>query len=100
METRPAYFADFCVYRFSDSELLFMRHAPERFVEMGNAEWFDHHGFEQIDPPPEPKFKLELRANRSKAVFEFMEPVMLELKLTNVSGGPQLIPGKPAVRSA
>ena len=37
---QSAFFADF-EYRFSDQELLFMRHAPERFVQMGAADWFD-----------------------------------------------------------
>ena len=87
---QTAFFADFD-YRFSDSELLFMRHAPARFVEMGNAEWFDHHGFQQADVLAEPKFSLELRVNREKAVYEFLEPPVLELKLTNISRQPQLI---------
>ncbi len=87
---QTAFFADF-EYRFSDAELLFMRHAPERFVQMGNADWFDHHGFQQANISPEPKFKLELRVNRDNPLFEFMEPVVLELKLTNISNGPQLI---------
>lgn len=87
---QTAFFGNF-EYRFSDAELLFMRHAPERFVQMGNADWFDHHGFQQANVSPEPKFKLELRVNRDKPLFEFMEPVVLELKLTNISGGPQLI---------
>ena len=43
---QAAFFADF-EFRFSDQELLFIRHAPERFVQMGNAAWFDHHGFEE-----------------------------------------------------
>lgn len=87
---QSAFFSDFD-YRFSDSELLFMRHAPARFVQMGNADWFDDHGFEQTAVSPEPSFKLELRVNRSKPVFEFLEPVVLELKLTNVSDQPQLV---------
>ena len=41
-----AFWSDFA-FRFSDPELLFIRHAPERFVQMGNADWFDHHGFEE-----------------------------------------------------
>ena len=28
-----------------------MRHAPERFVQQGNALWFDHHAFEETAPP-------------------------------------------------
>ena len=55
-----AFFSDF-EFRFSDNELLFMRHAPERFVQMGNADWFDHHGFEQANVSPGSPFALELR---------------------------------------
>src|SRR3712207_4162488 len=39
----------------------------------------------------EQPLKLELRANRLAPVFEFMEPVRLELKLTNTSSQPQLV---------
>lgn len=94
---QTAFFSDF-EYRFSDSELLFMRHAPARFVQMGNADWFDNHGFEQADVSPEPNFKLELRANRARPEFEFLEPVVLEMKLTNITAQPRLIDG--AVLSA
>jgi hypothetical protein len=76
-----AFFADFR-YRFSDGELLFMRHAPEQFVQMGNADWFDDHGFSQLERNTT-GLRLEVRANRKKPVFEFLEPVRLELKLTN-----------------
>jgi hypothetical protein len=86
----PAFFADFH-FRFSDQELVFMRHAPARFVQMGNADWFDHHGFEQAVVLPHSALRLELRANRAKPVFEFLEPPVLELKLTNVSDQPVLV---------
>lgn len=85
-----SFFSNF-MYRFSDAELLFMRHAPERFVQMGNALWFDRHGFEQANVYAEPTFRLEVRANREKPIFEFLEPVVLELKLTNISNEPQII---------
>ena len=85
-----AFFADFA-FRFSDQELQFLRHAPSRFVEMGNAAWFDHHGFQQANTLLEPTFKLEVRANRPKPIFEFLEPVVVELKLTNTSSQPQVI---------
>ena len=87
---QTAFFSDF-FYRFSDQELLFMRHAPERFVQMGNAAWFDHHGFENTDTSPEPKFKVELRVNRPSAVFDFLEPCVIEVKLTNISENPQIV---------
>jgi hypothetical protein len=28
-----------------------MRHAPRRFVQMGNSEWFVNHGFEATQRP-------------------------------------------------
>jgi hypothetical protein len=79
-------------YRFSDGELLFMRHAPFRFVQHGNATWFDHHGFESANVQAASAFKLEVRVNRPRAEFEFLEPMVVELKLSNVSGEPRLIP--------
>ena len=87
---QAAFFADF-EYRFSDQELLFIRHAPERFVQMGNADWFDHHGFEEAAVPAEPTLQLELRVNRERARYEFMEPVWLELKLKNIGDQPRLV---------
>jgi hypothetical protein len=87
---QAAFFADF-EYRFSNAELLFLRHAPERFVQMGTAAWFDHHGFENALVSPQPTLRLELRVNRAPALFEFLEPVTLELKLTNVSTDPQVV---------
>jgi hypothetical protein len=87
---QAAFFANFG-YRFSNGELLFMRHAPERFVQMGNADWFDHHGFQEARVSPQPTLRLDLRVNRETGVFEFLEPVTLELKLTNVSTDPQIV---------
>lgn len=84
------FFGDFA-YRFSDDELLFMRHAPERFVQMGNADWLDHHGFEQRDALHEASLTLSIRVNRGRASFEYMEPINIELKLKNVSEQPQLV---------
>lgn len=85
-----AFFNDF-EYRFSDEELLFLRHAPEQFVQMGNADWFDDHGFSQANVYPEQSFKLEARLHRSIDYFEFMEPVKIELKLINHTNQPKLL---------
>jgi len=85
-----AFFADF-EFRFSDGELLFMRHAPGRFVRMGDAAWFDHHGFQQAQVQPAPTLSLDIRVNRTKAVYEFMEPVVAELKLKNISAAPKIV---------
>ena len=79
-------------FRFIDQELLFMRHAPERFVIMGGEAWATNHALEQADISPAPTLRFELRVNRETALFEFMEPVVLEMKLSNISAQPQLIP--------
>ncbi len=77
------FFRDFR-FRFDDDELLFMRHAPEAFVQMGNADWFDQHAFRNADLPEVPAFRLELRHHRVTDAYEFLEPMMIELKLTNI----------------
>jgi hypothetical protein len=89
---QSAFFANF-EYRFSNSELLFMRHAPAKFVRMGDANWFDHHAFEQATLHPDPPLALEVRFNRPRAVYEFLEPVVAELKLKNISNRPQAVNG-------
>ena len=85
-----SFFSDF-EYRFSDGELLFLRHAPRDFVQMGNADWFDNHGFEQASPEQSTRYRLQLRTNRVSNLFEFLESVSVELKLTNISGQTQTI---------
>ena len=85
-----SFFSDF-EYRFSDNELVFMRHAPAKFVQMGNADWFEDHGFEQPAQVQPSAFTLELRTNKTDTVFEFLEMINLELKLTNVSGQTRLL---------
>jgi hypothetical protein len=87
---QAAFFADF-EFRFSDQELIFIRHAPERFVQMGNADWFDHHAFDEAAVLEEPTLQLEVRVNREQPRYEFMEPVWLELKLKNVGDQPRLV---------
>lgn len=96
---QAAFFSNF-EFRFSDSELLFMRHAPERFVQMGNANWFDNHGFQGALVLPQPTYSLELRVNRERPIFEYLEPVTLELKLTNTSSELQLVDEKLLSTSA
>lgn len=89
-----AFFAAFD-YGFSPDELLFLRHAPERFVKMGAAPWFDNHGFEQeayeqLRTAVTGPLELELRVHREPR-FEFLEPVVLELRLKNVSSTPTVV---------
>lgn len=78
-------------FRFTSDELLFMRHAPGRFVEQGFAAWFDHHGFQQANTSSDPAFRLEVRTNRSTPALEYLEPLTIEMKLTNVSTQPVLV---------
>ena len=89
---QAAFFQNF-EFRFSDDELLFMRHAPERFVQMGNAAWFDHHGFQGAHIDPESALSLELHVDRDRPVFEFLEPAVLTLVLRNDSDLTQIVPG-------
>lgn len=84
-----AFFSDFN-YRFLDEEMLFLRHSPGRFVQMGRADWFDNHGFQNIETTDVP-LTLEARVHRKTPVFEFMEPVYVELKLTNTSNRMQVV---------
>src|SRR5678816_4312013 len=72
-------------FRFEDAELLFLRHAPERYVEMGADAWFSNHARvarDSIDP------RLQLWIRTRKTMLEHGEPVILELKLKNVSDHP------------
>lgn len=82
-------------YSFSPNELLFLRHAPARLVRMGDAPWFDQHGFEQGDyehvrAAATGPLELELRVHREPR-FEFLEPVVVELRLKNVSSTPHVV---------
>ena len=81
---QQSFFSDFA-FRFSNSELMFMRHAPRRFVQMGNENWFENHGFEKLPEMDMLGVALHLRPNRETNSFDFMEPVKLELKLENRS---------------
>ncbi len=95
------YWRDF-QYRFSDQELVFLRHAPEAFVKPSGAAWFAAHGARTMDPTSLPTvqerrfltrdFSLTLRVHRSATVFEFMEDARVELKLTNHSRHTRLVP--------
>ncbi len=83
-----AFFADFR-FRFSDDELIFMRHAPRRFVQMGNSDWFVNHGFEAPSALRQSgNWTLEIRPNKDLNTYRFLEPVVMELKLSNASARP------------
>jgi hypothetical protein len=81
-------------FRFTNDELVFLRHAPERFVIMGGEAFGSNHALEQANVSLTPSLRLELRINQQPDVFEFLEPVVVEMKLTNVSSQPRLIPDR------
>jgi hypothetical protein len=58
---------------------------------MGNADWFDDHGFRYANTATRPELSLELRVNREDPVFEFLETVAVEFKLANVSADPMIV---------
>ena len=95
-----AYWDDFA-FRFSDQELLFLRHAPETFVNMGTANFATNNAetaptrelMQELNnlEPERATLKLELRVNKKRPIFQYMEPVALELKLTNISNKPRSV---------
>lgn len=75
-------------FRFDDGENLYMRHAPNQLVEMGNETWFQSHG-RVARGTVDPRLQLTVRAPRN--VVQLGEAVFIELKLKNVSDGPVLV---------
>ena len=65
---------------------------PSGSCRWENADWFDHHGFEEaaVSRGADAR-RSRLRVNRERARYEFMEPVWLELKLTNTGDQPRLV---------
>ena len=78
-------------YRFTDPELTFIRHAPEAFVMMGEAAAGENHGLRAPGVLPDRKLALHVAVERARPVFDFLEPVTLQLTLTNVSDEPQIV---------
>src|SRR6185369_17041069 len=78
-------------YSFHDSELRFLRHAPDRLVEMGDERF--HHGEDELgrDQLSASPWTLSLELTRSQGVFEFLEPVFLTVSLMNSGRHPQTI---------
>ncbi len=69
-------------FRFNDEENLFLRHAPQHYVKMGDAAWFENHARvtrSSLDR------RLSLSVRTQKQVFEYGEPINIELKLKNSS---------------
>lgn len=83
----PEFFKNF-EYRFDDQELLFIRHAPDEFVKMGNCAFFENHALSGRKYDETADVKLCIESGRSNNRYEFMEPVVIECSLTNATGQP------------
>lgn len=78
-------------FRFSGTELLYLRHAPQQARIRVRRDRYGARGLEALVRAPEPKLELELRANRGTPIWSFIEPVILEIKLKNISEAPLLV---------
>jgi hypothetical protein len=78
-------------FSFDKPEIAFIRHAPDEFVRMGASAYGQNHGLTDRDAPANPQLALGLTVARAHRVYEFLEPVNVELSLTNVSSVPQLV---------
>jgi len=76
------WFYDRFYFRFEDGENLFLRHAPERYVQMGNETWFENHGLAD-ESRINRALSLQIRSRRD--ALELGEPVFVELRLQNRS---------------
>jgi hypothetical protein len=79
-------------YTFHASDLKFLRHAPDQFVEMGDYRFRggqDEFGREARRTLP--PWTLDIGLSRSAGVFQFLEPVTLTATLTNSSSHPQIV---------
>jgi len=87
--TTSEFFGDF-EYRFSNRELRFIRHAPVDFIQMGGMRYGDEVA-DALRKHDSGIWSLEASVRRSTRVFDFLEPVMLDVALTNRSNRPQVV---------
>jgi len=78
------FFRDFS-FRFDDDELCFLRHAPDEFVEPGNSAWFENHALSLDGQSAGKTFSFVLRTGRGGNRYRFMEPVVIECRITNTT---------------
>ncbi|WP_428265880.1 hypothetical protein [Haliangium sp.] len=82
-------------YRFTDDELLFLRCAPGDYVTAGGAAFGIDHAkaplASDLNLDVSDQFSLVVRVNKAAPIFEFMEPVTIELELTNSSDKPKKV---------
>jgi hypothetical protein len=77
-----SFFAKFG-WRFGDDELKFLRHAPRQFVQPGYADWNDNHGAVTAKGRTDQDLGLHITSDRGRRHLEFMEPLWLEITLSN-----------------
>lgn len=81
-------------WEFDDVELAWMRHADRSDVIFGGRDWIGNNLSIYMAPQAEVRnapLSLEVRA---WDVFDFAQPVRVELKLKNISGQPQMVCGR------
>jgi hypothetical protein len=87
----PGFYPNFR-YEFHESELKWLRHAPDPFVEMGAEPFYGGvNGAGHVLHPGASPWGLSLDLHRADGVFEFLEPVTLTATLTNTSPHPQVV---------
>jgi hypothetical protein len=80
-------------FRFSDNELLFLRHAPGRFVEPGNSAWMTNHAFQRsAEAVGSPDFELRLSTASATGRFAYLVPPVIEAALINRSTEARNVP--------
>jgi len=87
---KDRFFSDF-TYRFSDTELMLLRHGVGMTDVGRNLDWYERHGFGAVTSGTTEDLDLTFRLNRSSPVVQFMEPVTMEMKLTNRGLTPLLV---------
>lgn len=84
------FFNDF-TYRYSDTELMLLRHGVGMTDAGNNLDWYERHGFGGVTTGTTEDLDLTFRLNRTTPVVQFMEPVIMEMKLTNRGLTPLLV---------
>ncbi len=84
------FFSDFN-FNFSDTELMIMRHGTAFPGPVHSLEWYQRNGNIDVSHDTSENLDLQFRLNRQQSVVQFMEPVIMEMKLTNRGQTPILI---------
>lgn len=88
---QASYFYSF-YYRFSDQDLLFLRHAPSRFVEAGNEAFFTNHGYLEAARNNKSDFELRLTPAAPGGRFAYLVPPVVEMEIVYGGERPVVVP--------